>query len=238
MSSNEENLLEQIVAQLQPEYITDNVTVRQRDVKTSYHIERIKVDNHQQFMDELVRYIQHHWKKIHNGEISESEAFGKAKEILEGRLNEHGGYNYAYQLAKQGRMDDIIGVLASHFESKARNDHIQRVMYSVDPDDMVTKTKIVKQVFEIYKKLTPDVKNFRDPVFFAAQYDTIVREYVQLVESIVSKYVEPQSHIVTPDNHTATPEQRSGSRLYLPTPGEIAEINRGRDPTTHGRHRN
>ncbi|MBI5392529.1 hypothetical protein HZA96_01545 [Candidatus Woesearchaeota archaeon] len=237
-STRSGSLLEQIVTALNPEHIIETVTKKHRQAKVEYHIQHAK-PNYNEFLDEITKYMQHHWRATNNATLNESDARGHAIRYLESAFQKHGGFKGASSLATtKGEMDKVIDALSSQIESEARNNYVSGVMYSVDPTDNETKTEIIKEVFERYKAMVGENTTFKDPVYFAEKYDEIVQQYMQIVQHIVDQYgASTTNH----DEH-GTPivggtHQQSGGRIHLPNAEEIAAVSRGARPSQRSQGR-
>ncbi|MBI5392530.1 hypothetical protein HZA96_01550 [Candidatus Woesearchaeota archaeon] len=182
--------LETILNGLDPEKVTEKVIVPHRKIRNSWKIEDPQIKDYDKFRKHISGYVQHHWKNWYKGQIGEEEAFGHARQVLDAVFEKEGGFQHAYKLAKEGKLDDVISAISNQFEAQSHNSYIAHQLSIVPPDDLDAQTDLVKKVFEKYKHLTPEGTKFKKPEYYARNHGKMIQAYRGLMDQFLNQYAE------------------------------------------------
>ena len=111
--------IDELVEKLSPEAVAEKVVKPHRKIRNNYKIGSPVVSDYNAFVKQVAGYVRHHWKEHYNGDISEHDAFGRAKAILDARFREQGGITHAFGLAKEGKLDEVVNTLSAQFEAES-----------------------------------------------------------------------------------------------------------------------
>jgi hypothetical protein len=194
----EHDPLETILNGLNPEIVTEKVIVPHRRIRNSWKIEKPQITEYDEFRKHISGYVQHHWKNWYKGDISEEEAFGHARQVLDAVFKKEGGsqggFQHAYKLAKEGRLDEVVNALSNQFEAQAHNNYFTHHMSIIQPDDLDAQADVVRKLFDRYKHLAPKGTKFRKPEYYVAHHPEMIRTYRGLIDSVTNQYTEKQAH--------------------------------------------
>lgn len=180
--------LDEIVEQLHPEAIQRKIGIPHAEIRNKYKLDKVKLDDHDAFRNEIIKYVKHHWKEWYKGEISDEEAFGHAHQLLEAVFEKEGGYRHAYKLAKEGKMKDVIDSIASGLEQTATSSHITNALGKIDPNDYDKQTEIVSELMDRHAGLFPKDMKKKDPKHLARDYRNFTRAYANMVAAAKEQY--------------------------------------------------
>jgi hypothetical protein len=179
--------LDQIVADLDPEKVNEKVVGHDK-ARETYVLDKFKVKNYQEFREQLIKYMKHHYKhkETYNTTLDDDRAFAKAHDILDQALKKEGGFVGAYKKAKKGEMKDLLDLLAASEKEDHKENYITSVMKRISPDDtdegvFDQRVGIVKKVMDVYGKLLPKGIKKRKPEALAHQYEGFIKMYQNAV---------------------------------------------------------
>lgn len=185
--------LEEILEEIAPEKVADNVIKPHRKIRNSFRIEEPAVGSYEDFTAKLRDYVKHHWKEWYKGEIGDEEALGHAHDILETEFEREGGFKHAYKLAQGGKLDEVINRLSGHFEAQAKKRYItHHIRGKIDPTDLDAQTEFVGKIFDKYKALLPKGKKLKKPEYYAANHAGLIQMYSNLVDTFLENYEEEE----------------------------------------------
>ncbi len=179
--------LEKILSALDPQQISKKVVIPHRRAKTKWKIENPQMEVYEDFRKHIIGYMQHHWKEIYQGKMSEEEAFGHAHQLLEAVFRDHGGYEHAFDLAREGKLDEVIGALSSALEQQATTRYISHHVKTPDPHDLEGNTKLVRELFDKYKTFLPAKAKLRRPEYYANNPEVLIDLYRHTAERIMQQ---------------------------------------------------
>jgi len=162
----------------------------------SYHLDKISVATHEEFRQEVIKYMKHHEQELYGSRISDETAFGRAYEILEAAFKGKGGFTQgAYLQARNGRLKDIIDILAKSEEKEGEDNHKLYVLTTVDPLDWDTKLQLAKEFKNIYGQLIPQIQQ-QSPEQLAPNYQGLIVHHAakkEEIREILEKYQPVQN---------------------------------------------
>lgn len=186
----EKTSLDKIVEALHPEKITKQIIVPHRKIKTSWKIDNPQIEKYGEFTKHITGYMQHHWKGWYGGKLGDDEAFGHAHALLDGlfeteakKHNLESGYEYAFKLSREGKLDEVISTLAAHLEHDAQRKYVTSKMKShINPDDLPAQTALVAEIMDKYKTFLPEGMKLRKPEFYAKNHEQFVQTYLSTIQ--------------------------------------------------------
>lgn len=186
--------LDHIVEALSPDAIAKKVIEPHRKIRIAYKIEKPSVSDYQNFMKQITAYVKHHWKEFYKAQISDDHAFGEAHSILEQIFEKEGGVKHAFEIARHGKLDEVIDALSNTFENKALSHYMTSQTRTSDPNDLEGQTKIVAAVMEKYKPFLPKGKKLEKPEFYASKHQDFIQLYLNAVRQAgtMTRYEPPK----------------------------------------------
>lgn len=185
-----ESPLEKMLHALGEDTITEKITVPHQTARESFTVEDHAITDYNAFIEKISGYVKHHLKNA-NGtteEVSDANAFSEAYMALQRGFENQGGFKHALELAKRGRMRDVIDAIAEQLQTRATQEynHLHTVG-KVAPDDFDTQTAIVQGLFTRMKQLDPSL-NLGKPELFAHEYSQVVGTYNRLLRTVREAY--------------------------------------------------
>ena len=183
--------LDKIMDELDPNKVNEKVELKHREARRKYELKKSKVDEYDEFMDEVTKYVQHHHKEIFDSELPEHIASGRARRLIEAIYEKKGGLAGARDEARKGNMAKVLDGLASALESDERAHYVQHVMNQVDPQDFDGHVQLVKQYTSKYGEMLPKDFKAKTPEELANQYEGLIKHHIDVVEqakTILEKY--------------------------------------------------
>ncbi len=185
-----ESPLETMLNALSDETITEKITVPHQAARESFTVDDHSVTDYSAFVEKISAYVKHHSKKVTGTteDVSDANAFSEAYMALQRGFENQGGFKHAIELAKRGRMRDVIDTIAEQLQSRASQEynHLHTVG-KVAPDDFDTQTAIVQGLFTRMKQLEPRL-NLGKPELFAHEYSQVMGRYNALTRTIREQY--------------------------------------------------
>ncbi len=188
--------LETLVAALDPEAIGEKVVAPHREIRGNYKIGKHQLKTHKDVSEEVAKYVQHHFKGAYKGELDSDEAYATGHQILERAFEREGGYQHALNLAKQGKVGEILDAIARFYESQSQQRYITAQLHkAAEPGDLEAQAGLVKEVFNKHKKRLGEHDDLLAPEMFAQNYAQVVNEYLQGQRGIKETYgKKPKAH--------------------------------------------
>ena len=180
------NTIDMILRELDERYIAQQIGIPHDEARLSYRLQRNTVSDFRDFERIIGDYYNHHFTACvaHGGQLSSSEAIGRAKEILEAEYKRHGGnvdnaYNDAHD-GTEGGLRGILDLLADHLKAEAVERHVRQVFDRyVTPISWQEKVEIMRQFLARFgRDLSPHVR-VDQPERYAQDWQELVRAYVE-----------------------------------------------------------
>ncbi|MDP7506273.1 MAG: hypothetical protein QF362_02405 [Candidatus Woesearchaeota archaeon] len=180
--------LEEITENLDPDKINERIEMPHAEAHHKYKLDKIKVSDYSGFRDKIIDYVKHHHKETIGGELSEEDAFGKAQQILESELapqgQRSGGFLRAYDMARKGKLDEIIKTLATSMESEQRANYVNNEFLKIDPQDFNAHVDFVNQYMDKYGSLLPAKFQKKSAEELAKSYQSLIQHHMGIVEGV------------------------------------------------------
>jgi hypothetical protein len=169
--------LEKIAAKLAPEKVAEAEQPHD-EAREKYSLSKFKIEDYGAFRKELIEYIKHHHKEVYNADIDDVRAFSEARRILEAALRDQGGFIGAFDLAKDGKMKQVLDVLAGSMRGQAGRDYTTHVISEVDPTDLDKHTNLAQTYINMYKGQLPGVETYSAQQL-AKDWDTFAQSHAE-----------------------------------------------------------
>jgi hypothetical protein len=172
--------LEELTRQLDPDTINEKVGDKHKQAREGYKLKSFKVANYEDFRNQVIKYVQHHYKSVHGHELTDETAWQRAKELL---VNDEGRPDIIghYKLAKKGNLDKVIDKIRDVAELKETTAYADHVFDAIDPLDHEQQTALAKQYLDIYGKFLPAELKAKKPEHLAKDYKQLVNAHVRHV---------------------------------------------------------
>lgn len=181
--------LQNIINELDELFIVNNVTGIHDDIRNQYPRRRLKVYSDEEFDDMIADYYNFHFTRCvsFGGQLTKSEAAGRAKEIIANALSEEGmNIIHAYYNGKNGLhggMNKILDIISETLKMEARERHVRSVLDKYIPQsNWEEKVSIMKEILQTI----PGQANYiekNQPERYAHDYERFVRSVINYINS-------------------------------------------------------
>ncbi|MBI3051905.1 hypothetical protein HYY74_05615 [Candidatus Woesearchaeota archaeon] len=178
------------VAALDPEQLAKWVVVPHRKARGKWVIENPQITDYGKFREHVAGYVKHHFKSIYKGELSDEEASGQAHQILEAAFQRQGGFEHAFDLSREGKLDEVVNALSTYFETQASERYVTHHITTLDPKDLEGRSKVVEKVYEKYRSILPKGTKPRKAEFDARDLPGVISRYVNAAHSAATSVGE------------------------------------------------
>ncbi len=193
----EHQVLDDIVRELDPIETGKSVNLPHNKARESWDTPDEPVTDYNAFVQHITRYVQHHQKSVYKSQdatIPDATAFGEAMAILGQALKDQGGFKHAFKLAKEGRLAEVVDILATALREQALEQHKGYVINSkIDQGDTEAHTKLVKDIFGRLTGVIPGVE-LKDPMMFSDKYLGVLDGYLNNMRLIRDVYARPAAN--------------------------------------------
>jgi len=177
--------LTSILEQLDERYIAKLISIPHDEARMKYYLPSSTASDIDEFALMIGRYYNYHFTTCvsHGGFLTNAEAEGMAKEILEREYRKRGGgfvaaFNDA-NFGTNGGLRSILDAIAENLKAEAIERHIRKVFDDeIKPNSWEGKVDIVRQFMA---HCGPDVLRQLDtahPERYAADYEDLLRAYI------------------------------------------------------------
>ncbi len=187
------SVLERVLSELDESYIIENITKKHDEARIQYHLRSNTVSDDTEFDDVIADYYNHQFSRcFSSGELSRSEAAGRAKEIIAQEYRRKGRDKlHAYDDGKNGYnggMRAILDTIMEYLKGEAIERHIRDVL-----DRYVAPTSFDEQVgivIEIISRtgLSSQYVDASRPERYARNYEELVRALVESMKLQATKF--------------------------------------------------
>ena len=177
--------IEALLEELDELTIAKKVGIPNDNARISYALKSNTVDNFDEFSRIIGEYYNHHFTHCisRGGELSPSEATGRAKEILEREYRRRNGdivtaFNDAHD-GTNGGLRVVLDTIAENIKAESVERYIRDVFdRHVTPNAWDKKVEIIKQFID---KTSVDVGssiNKDEPERYAQNFQELIRSYI------------------------------------------------------------
>ena len=177
--------IDHILGELEEGYVAQQVGLPHDEARLSYTLARNTVSDFREYERVIGDYYRYHFSRCVSpgGQLSQTEAVGRAKEALEAVYRRQGGnLMVSYQDAHDGTnggLRAILDLLADQLKEEAVERHFRQVFDRyVDPSSWEEKVAIVGQFLQRWATyLSPSVR-VDQPERYAREWQELVQAYV------------------------------------------------------------
>ena len=175
--------------------IAKEIGIPNDEVRMQYRLNSNTVSSFDQFSDLIADYYNHHFTKCvtGGGQLSASEAWGRAKEIIEREYRKRGGdIVSAFNNAKDGTnggMMAVLDIIAEGIKAESVESYICSIFdRHVKPTEWDKKVDIIRQfIRHCGGQLSGSVRSSQ-PEAYAAEYEKLIRAYVNGLQQTSSMF--------------------------------------------------
>ena len=175
-----------LLAHLDERIIAKRIGIRHDEARLNYHLRSNTVTNFDQFRDNITDYYNYHYTSCisNGGGLSTSEAYGRAKELLEREYRKRRGdivsaFNNAHD-GTNGGMRVVLDTIAEALKAEAVERYITDAFdRHVTPNSWEQKVDMIRQ-FIAYcgPNLSSSIRTDQ-PERYAHDYGELIRTYVE-----------------------------------------------------------
>ena len=171
-----------IMSILTPERIIQVTQIQHDDARGRFGISSPLVKSYAEFVQRITAYVIYHQQAAFGGPpMPPDMAWGKAGQILEKLFK--GGINAAVMTGlsgDQGGMRFILDTICEGYKQESENNYITFILDSyLDPLDFDQIVQAMTEFKATLSQYAPASFKAIDPAGMAADYNTVVRQYIQ-----------------------------------------------------------
>lgn len=175
-----------LLAHLDERAIARQVGISHDEVRLNYQLRSNTVTNFDQFREIITDYYNYHYTNCvsNGGELSSSEAYGRAKELLEREYRKrHGDIVSAFNDAHDGTnggMRVVLDTIAEGLKAEAVERYITSIFdQHVAPNSWEAKVDIIQQLIAYCGPYLSNSIKINQPERYAHDYSELVRSYTE-----------------------------------------------------------
>lgn len=175
-----------LIRDLDERVIAQRVGKAHDDARVQYHLNSNTVDDFREFEGGIAQYYVHHLSSCvaYGGRISQEEARGRAKELLEREYRRRRGdiisaYNDAHD-GTNGGMRKILDIIAEGLKSESIERYVRdQFDLHIAPNDFETKVAYVRAFFDRCGPYLSGSIQINRPERYANNYRELIEAYVE-----------------------------------------------------------
>jgi hypothetical protein len=175
--------------------IAKNVGIPHDEARMHYSLEKNTVDSFEEFTDVIANYYNYHVSKavVRGGQLSSTEAAGRAKEIIEQDYRREGGdiitaYNNAHD-GTNGGLRIILDKIAEQLKAESVERYVRDAFDRlVDPTSWEQKLKIIRQFLDRYGNMLSSTIRTDQPERYAQSYEELIRAFMESLKRTSSVF--------------------------------------------------
>lgn len=183
--------LSMILKELDPENISYKVSRIHDAMRELYVVQRITVQNFEEFMEEITKFYQHQFSAVISGghvDVPDWIASGFAREIVDKAFSRLGGLEGAYMIASkgiEGGLRTVIDSIYKAIKEQQEEQYINHVLITyVDPLDWDDRIELMRQYLNRFGRSLPEGARIKSPEELAANYEEIIKLHMKALQSI------------------------------------------------------
>jgi hypothetical protein len=177
--------IEALLEEIDERTIAKKVGIPNDEARISFALKSNTVDNFDEFSRIIGDYYNHHFKQCvsRGGELSTSEASGRAKEVLEREYRRRAGdvvtaFNDAHD-GTNGGLRVVLDTIAESIKAESVERYIRDVFdRHVTPNEWDEKVEIIRQFINQTGVGVDSSINKAQPEQYAQNYQELIRSYV------------------------------------------------------------
>lgn len=175
-----------LLSELDEMAVARNVGIPHDEARMNYALRRNTVGSFDEFTDIVADYYNHHVSRcvVRGGNLSRTEAAGRAKEILESEYRRQGGNTItAYNDAHDGTNGGLRVVL-DRIAEKLKAESVERYVREafdrhIAPNSWEQKVDIMRQFLSRFGTQLSSSIRIDQPERYAQNYEELIRAYVE-----------------------------------------------------------
>lgn len=186
------DFLNYFLNQLNPETIEMQVTRVYDEARGRFVIDKITVENNNEFIDTLTAFYAHVCRHINSSKshVSSAKMSDEIMNVLNKIFPGKKKYNEALAIAKYGThggMRYILDIITEHLKQAARDNHILKVFKeTIDPLDYQLRVSLITKLLNREKFHLPEEITSQPPERFADDYEEIIKAYSQSMSNLTT----------------------------------------------------
>lgn len=184
-----------LLAELDERTIAQRVAVAHDEARMKYPLQSNTVSHYQQFKHIITDYYNYHHTHCvsHGGQLRASEAYGKAKELLEKQYRKQNGdivsaFNDAHD-GTNGGMRMVLDTIADGIKAEVIERYITDVFDRyVEPNAWQQKVEIIRQFISYCGRILASSVVATQPERYAHDYSGLIRSYVDGLQRTSSMF--------------------------------------------------
>ena len=189
------SLLENLLAAMDEVTIAKTVGNPHDEARMQYSLTKNTVGSFEDFTDVISDYYNYHVSRcvVIGGHMSNTEAAGRAKEILEQEYRRQGGniitaYNDAHD-GTNGGLRLILDKIAEQLKTESVERYIRDVFDKyVDPTSWEQKVNVISQFIARYGRMLSSSIRSDQPERYAQNYEELIKAYVESLKRTSSVF--------------------------------------------------
>lgn len=184
-----------LLSELDERTIAQSVAIKHDEARMKYALNSNTVGNYQHFRNIITDYYNYHHTTCvsHGGQLSVSEAYGKAKELLEREYRKRNGdIVSAFNDAKDGTnggMRVVLDTIADGLKAEVIERYIADVFDRyVEPNAWEQKVEIIRQFISYCGRILASSVVSNQPERYAHDYSGLIRSYVDGLQRTSSMF--------------------------------------------------
>ena len=174
-----------LLSELDERTIAKRIAIPHDEARMSFALRSNTVRDFSEFTEVIANYIQYHYARCvaHGGRLSQAQAAGRAKEILNQHMRRQGGdYLSAYQSAHDG-IDGgtraILDILCDSIKEEGMEFYTRDVFdRHMPPDDWNGRKEMVRQFIQHCGVALPGIDP-TDPARYARDVEPLIRAFLR-----------------------------------------------------------
>jgi hypothetical protein len=187
--------IESLLSAIDELTIARNIGIPHDEARMNYSFGKNTVGSYDDFTHVIADYYNYHFSRcvVHGGYLSQTDAAGKAKKILEQEYQRQGGtiitaYNDAHD-GTNGGLRVILDKIAESLKAESVANHIRQAFDTyVAPNSWDQKVAIMHQFMARYGHLLSSSIEADKPERYANDYEELIRVYVESLKRTSSVF--------------------------------------------------
>lgn len=191
-------IIDSLMAEVNEQTLARNISIGHDEARMRYRLNSNTVESFYEFKDIITDYYNYHYTTCvsNGGRLSSSEAYGRAKELLERQYRKRNGdivmaFNHANE-GTSGGLRTVIDTIADGIKAEAIERYITDVFDRyVAPNSWEDKVEIMRQFIASCGTLLSSSIVASRPERYARDYSDLIRSYVdglQASSSVFRRY--------------------------------------------------
>ncbi len=185
--------LEVLLARISPQAIAEEVGLPLDEARARYQMDTVVVKDAEQFNQHLVSFYAHILRHTHEavGTLDPVALLGEVLDILERAFAQEGGYRGAVAEATDGTRGGLRFIY-DRLTEQLKREAVERYVHlvfteTIDPLDWEAKVALMSELLVRIGSALPAEVREQPPQRYAAEYETIIRYYVDSLDRVAQR---------------------------------------------------